>query len=226
MITRNILNLLFNFFTFFIVLVKRVKSQLETRYFESVKIIFKRCCVLVLTQISRLFHAHISLFRFLVLSVRIHGGCRNIRSSTTDLSICSGWLPLSGHFKSWCISTWASCPPAANEVSNWLQVPCLGTAYPGVRGRLVGSVLECQSRGSGFKSRPGQKTGSRVLLHLRPLANSAMMSTLTIHCQWEDETVRERTSHPPSCADAKKTASLRDRTSSTQTKSSTKLLQK
>ena len=34
--------------------------------------------------------------------------------------------------------------------------------------------------------------------------NSAMMSTLTAHCQWEDETVRERTGHPPSYAVAKK----------------------
>ena len=28
-----------------------------------------------------------------------------------------------------------------------------------------------------------------------PPAKSAMMSTLTTHCQWEDETVRERTGH-------------------------------
>jgi len=49
-----------------------------------------------------------------------------------------------------------------------------------------------------------QKFGPRFLFHLRPLANSAMMSTLTAHCQWEDETVRERTGHPPSYAVAKK----------------------
>src|SRR6218665_1922141 len=67
----------------------------------------------------------------------------------------------------------------------------------------VASVLDCQSRCSGFKSRPGQKLGSRFLLHLHPLANSATMSTLTVHCQWEDETERERTGHPPSYADAK-----------------------
>src|SRR6218665_671137 len=65
-------------------------------------------------------------------------------------------------------------------------------------GGLVVSVQNCQSRDSGFKSRPGQKFCSRFLLHLRPLANSVMMSTLTTHCQWEDETVRERTGHPPS----------------------------
>jgi len=35
-----------------------------------------------------------------------------------------------------------------------------------------------------------------------------MMSTLTAHCQWEDETVRERTGHPPSYAEAKKMKSL------------------
>jgi len=31
-----------------------------------------------------------------------------------------------------------------------------------------------------------------------------MMSTLTTHCQGEDETVRERTGHPPSYTEAKK----------------------
>jgi len=31
-----------------------------------------------------------------------------------------------------------------------------------------------------------------------------MMSALTVHCQWEDETVRERTGHMPSYAKAKK----------------------
>jgi len=30
-----------------------------------------------------------------------------------------------------------------------------------------------------------------------------MMSTLTVHCKWEDETMRERTGHPPSCFEAK-----------------------
>jgi len=39
---------------------------------------------------------------------------------------------------------------------------------------------------------------------LCPIANSAMMSTLNVHCQWEDEMVRERTGHPPSYAETKK----------------------
>jgi len=34
------------------------------------------------------------------------------------------------------------------------------------------------------------------------------MSTLTANCQWEDETVRERTGHPPSYVEAKKIKSL------------------
>ena len=34
------------------------------------------------------------------------------------------------------------------------------------------------------------------------------MSTLTVHCRWEDETARERTGHPPSYAEAKKMKSL------------------
>jgi len=37
-----------------------------------------------------------------------------------------------------------------------------------------------------------------------PLAKSAMISTLTVHSEWEDETARERTGHPPSYAVAKK----------------------
>jgi len=35
-----------------------------------------------------------------------------------------------------------------------------------------------------------------------------MTSTLPVHCQWEDETVRERTGHSPSYAVAKKMKSL------------------
>src|SRR6218665_3348515 len=53
---------------------------------------------------------------------------------------------------------------------------------------LAVSVLDSQSRGSGFKSWPWQKFGSRFLLRLRPLSNSAMTSTLSV----ENETVRER----------------------------------
>jgi len=41
-----------------------------------------------------------------------------------------------------------------------------------------------------------------------PLANSAMMSTLTANCQWEDEAVRERTGHSTSYAEAKKVKSV------------------
>src|SRR6218665_1564870 len=65
------------------------------------------------------------------------------------------------------------------------------------------SVQDCQSRALGFKYRPGQKFSLRFLLRLYPIANSAMMSTLTIHCEWEDETLRERTGHPPSYTEAK-----------------------
>ena len=60
----------------------------------------------------------------------------------------------------------------------------------------------------------GVQTPARVEIWLEisvtpaPLANSAMMSTLTGHCQWEDKTMRERTGHPPSYAVAKKTKSL------------------
>jgi len=59
-----------------------------------------------------------------------------------------------------------------------------------------------------------------------PLSLSVMMSTLTIHCLWEGEMVRERTGHRPSSAEVKKikllalhaldclSAILRDRSSS------------
>jgi hypothetical protein len=40
------------------------------------------------------------------------------------------------------------------------------------------------------------------------------MSTLTIHCRWEDYAARERTSHPTSYADAKKMMTLTHHTSS------------
>ena len=42
MMARKILNILVDFFTFFIVLIKQVQLQLETRYFDSVKGILKQ----------------------------------------------------------------------------------------------------------------------------------------------------------------------------------------
>ena len=58
-----------------------------------------------------------------------------------------------------------------------------------------------------FGSKPWQrqKFGSRVLFHLHPKANSAMMSTLTAPCQWEDDAV---TDHSPPYVVAKKLKSL------------------
>lgn len=47
-----------------------------------------------------------------------------------------------------------------------------------------------------------------ISVPLAPLANSATMSTLTVLCQWVDESARERAGHPPSHAGAKKTKSL------------------
>jgi len=47
--------------------------------------------------------------------------------------------------------------------------------------------------------------GQRISVLLpTPLTNSAMMRTLTAHCQWEDVTVQERTGHSSSYAEAKK----------------------
>jgi len=67
---------------------------------------------------------------------------------------------------------------------------------------VLDSGVGSTSKRSGFKSLPGQIFCSRFLLHL------AVVSTLTIHCQWEDETARERTGHPISYAVAKKMKSL------------------
>src|SRR6218665_3010 len=62
--------------------------------------------------------------------------------------------------------------------------------------------------GAGLKPRTEKKFGSRFLFHLRSLASSVMMSTLAARCQWEHETVRERTGHPPSYVVATKMKSL------------------
>ena len=78
----------------------------------------------------------------------------------------------------------------------------------GMCGGQVVSVLDCQSRGSGLKSQSGQKFGSRFLLHLCPLTNSAMTSTMTTYCRWEVETVKERTGQPHSYALVMKMKSL------------------
>ena len=50
---------------------------------------------------------------------------------------------------------------------------------------------------------PGQKF-VKIFDPSVPLANSSMTSTPTAHCRWEDETARMRTSHQPSCVEAKK----------------------
>src|SRR5688572_18414807 len=70
------------------------------------------------------------------------------------------------------------------------------------------SELDYNSRGRGFKSRQGRKYLLRFMINLRSLSNSAIMSTLTVHCRWEDETTRERTGHPSSYAKAKKLKSV------------------
>src|SRR6218665_3581003 len=69
-------------------------------------------------------------------------------------------------------STCLMCLCLCISMSLCFAVSCLSL----VRCSLVVSVLDCQSRGPRFKSRPGQTFGSRFLLHQRPLANSAMVS--------------------------------------------------
>jgi len=46
------------------------------------------------------------------------------------------------------------------------------------------------------------------MLHLRSRANSATMSTLTVHCHWGDEMARERTGHQHYYAEATKMKAL------------------
>jgi len=60
--------------------------------------------------------------------------------------------------------------------------------------------INCQSR----IQIPARFKTSATPAPVHPLANSALISTLPVHCQWEDETAGERTGHPPSYAEAKK----------------------
>ena len=60
------------------------------------------------------------------------------------------------------------------------------------------SVLDCQSRDSRLTIPPRAEIWFEISVP-SDLTNSAMMSTLIVHCQWEDETVGKRTGHPPSC---------------------------
>ena len=110
-----------------------------------------------------------------------------------------------------------------HQVLSLLQTLVYLISHIGVCGGLLVSALDWHSWGLGFKFQQ-----ERSLLHLHPIANSAM----TAHCQWEDETTREGTSHPPSYAEATKKkwltlhaddcprASLRDGSSSSSTSSS------
>ena len=87
------------------------------------------------------------------------------------------------------------------------QTGCI-YSYHGVRGGPVVNVLDCQSIGSLFKSLTWANVWMETSAPPAPLANSFMMNTLTAYCQWEDETARERTGRPLSCAKAKNRQSL------------------
>jgi len=65
-----------------------------------------------------------------------------------------------------------------------------------LNGALVSSP-DCHSIGRRLKSPPGQNVDSSYMLHLRLLASSAIMCTLTVNCGWEDERARERNEFPP-----------------------------
>ena len=61
-----------------------------------------------------------------------------------------------------------------------------------VRGCLVINVLDCQSRGSGFKFRPGQKFAMvRDFGSIFAPLPTQHDEYLTVRCHWEDETEGE-----------------------------------
>src|SRR6218665_3178057 len=55
-----------------------------------------------------------------------------------------------------------------------------------------------------YEAPTGHKLWFQISASSAPLANSAIMSTLAVHCQWEDVTVREKTGSLSSYAEAKK----------------------
>ena len=55
---------------------------------------------------------------------------------------------------------------------------------PGVRGSLVVCMLDYQCQSVQIPTMA--EIWFEISVHLRPLANSSMMSTLTTRCQWED----------------------------------------
>jgi len=67
-----------------------------------------------------------------------------------------------------------------------------------VHGDLVVSLLDCQSRGLGIE----------ISAPPAPPNQLSYDEYTTVHCQWEDETVKERTGHLPSYTEAKKMKSL------------------
>src|SRR6218665_429635 len=64
--------------------------------------------------------------------------------------------------------------------------------------------------GQGLNPGPRSLMAANVTTRLwrTPNDEHPMTSILTIHFQWEDETVKERTGHPPAYADSKKIKSL------------------
>ena len=68
---------------------------------------------------------------------------------------------------------------------------------------MLAQWLACRTaNGEVEGSNPGQGR------NLHPVASSAMLSAPTVHRRWEDETLRERTGHPPTYAKAKRMKSL------------------
>src|SRR6218665_1071270 len=81
-------------------------------------------------------------------------------------------------------------------------------SFKKIRGCAVAQWLQCWTAKRGVRGSNSGQIWFEISPPSAPLGNLAVMSTLTAHCQWEDETVRERTGHPPSFAEAKKMKSL------------------
>lgn len=76
------------------------------------------------------------------------------------------------------------------------------TFLHGFRARFVQQLVSTQR--SGLKSLPGQRSVESSVPLVPPSKLSVNWFALTGHCLCEDQMVRQRTGHPPSCAEVKK----------------------
>ena len=113
--------------------------------------------------------------------------CHNTHTNRISLTLqCGSWLGL-----------WVSGLRFCTKRPSIIKIAGIHTAYLNEVGI---------SRSFSF-SRPWRKFWSRFSSS-EPLSNSAIMSTLAVHCHWEGETDWEKNGRPLSYADAKKVKPL------------------